>query len=758
MTDKQPSPSRTAMIFVSGKTEETAVLRHLSEVSLRFDPFRIGLFEGWRVAVLNLEECDPDNGLYSPYLKHLTKSSLAESIQNTFRAGEIISEFGTVSVEQLLKIADDIFSPEISLFIGLSTSDDKNLKVGDVVVANTFYSTNSEDISAILDAQAVCGAGTWPRRGKEANAKARAFLEAVDGFPTRTGTSRISAIPGTKLSDFPGGPNYQHTLFIRSICGSSDATHPRAASSAAAFSMELLAHRMGKTDDLHTLHSQLIALSPEAFERVVGAGLSGVLATPFRQAASGRQLSGDVGGGTVRVEAKRYRTGVPSNRDLLGGLDSMAREVPDLSHWVVASTAELPLQAVDELALAAQERQIREVILDWPQAGIPPLAGLLTLGRAEVARQLPELSSALDRLAGRADVLRAGEEVLATLRSMPMGRPLYNPVLPYVPGRNTPRDALDARYRVVPLMHRDKEMKGWLEWARGANRTRSRLLTGDGGMGKTRLLIEVCEALRADGWCTGFLLEGVNSAALQRQLTGSQPFLIVVDYAERRASDIETLCEALRTTRSKVMLVMLARNDGRWREDIVTGGGAAANALDDEDGLQILQLEPAVPLKAEHARAAREDVFFKALQAFGFNDIIPTDHPPDFADPKYDRILLLLLEAWAIAFGQPGSRRTPIQAVLDREQRYLKSLAPDGIPQRTMMEVLAWIYYARDAAIPARRDALKLLKECPSLEGQPTAVIDKLVDIFHDIYPGPHFLNPIQPDLIGHAVMEKYGP
>ncbi|MBF0327344.1 MAG: hypothetical protein HQL42_20125 [Alphaproteobacteria bacterium] len=487
----------------------------------------------------------------------------------------------------------------------------------------------------------------------------------------------------------------------------------------------------------------------------MGAGLSGVLGAPFRQAASGRQLSGDVGGGTVRVEAKRYRTGIPSNRDLLGGLDSMARTVPDLSHWVVASTAELPLQAVDELALAAQERQMREVILDWPRAGIPPLAGLLTLGRAEVARQFPGLAPFLDRLAKRADIAAAGEGVLAALRSMPMGRPLYNPVLPYVAGKNTPRDALDARYRVIPLMHRDKEMRDWLDWARGANQNRSRLLTGDGGMGKTRLLIEVCEVLRAEGWCTGFLLEGVNGVTLQRQLTGTQPILIVVDYAERRAADIETLCEVLRAPRSKVMVVMLARNDGRWREDIVTAGGAAANALDDEDELQILQLEPAVPLKSEHAMAARQTVFDTALHKFGADSAYRL---PDFADPKYDRILLLLLEAWAITFGKPGSRRTPIQAVLDREQHYLKKLAPSDIPQRTMMEVLAWIYYVRDAAIPTRRDALKLLKKCPSLEGQPTTVIDKLVDIFHDVYPGPHYLNPIQPDLIGHAVMEKYGP
>lgn len=733
MTDKQPPSSSSAAIFVTGKIEEAAVLGHLSEVIDSFSPFWVGKFSGWRVAVLNLEEWE---GLEP--LRHDGTVLYDGSV----RRGDRV-----FSAKQLLKAVHRVMSPELFLFVGSYREAGPKMRGSAVSVIRMDHEIPIlPRTHADIAARSLCD----PRRATRGTKVTARYHEAA--FPSNDGVVPLSDT-GIHAHDFQAFSSDQSVFLITCASGKS----PRLGeTTAAAVAIELLGECEG--EDIGALHSQLLDLSPSDFERVVGAGLSGVLGIPFRQAASGRQLSGDVGGGTVRVEAKRYRTGIPANRDLLGGLDSMARTVPALSHWVVASTAELPLQAVDELALAAQERQIREVILDWPQAGIPPLAGLLTLGRAEVARQFPDLAPSLDRLAERADVLTAGEEIRATLCSMPMGRPLYNPVLPYVAGENTPRDALDARYRVVPLMHRDKEMKDWLDWARSANRTRNRLLTGDGGMGKTRLLIEVCEVLRAEGWCSGFLLEGVNGAALQRQLTSSQPILIVVDYAERRAADIDVLCEVLRSIQSKVMLVMLARNDGRWREDIVTAGGAAANALDDEDGLQILQLEPAAPVKAENAIAGRLEVFFKALHAFDFHDIIPGDQPPDFADPKYNRILLLLLEAWAIAFGEAGSRRSPVQAVLDREQRYLKKQAPPGIPQGTMMEVLAWIYYARDSAIPTRRDAHKLLKDCPSLEGQSVATISKLVDIFHDAYPGPHYLNPIQPDLIGHAVMEKYGP
>jgi hypothetical protein len=283
------------------------------------------------VAVLNMEECDEDSGLIEESLRQSVTSSIYASIRTTLHAPTTISEYGAVSANRLLALSEEYFSPEIALFIGLSTSKDKSLRIGDVVVANTFASPEADRLSAMLDAKAVCDAGLWPQRAKRAPARAQAVIEAIDGFPIKTGRSRISAIPGRSLRDFPDGPTAPSTLFIQGICGSSGTTQSRAALSAAAFSIELLAHRMKKTGDLQTLHAQLLNLTPEAFERVIGAGLSGSLGIPFRQAASGRQLSGDVGGGTVRVEAKRYRTGIPSNRDLLGGLDSIARTAPDIS-------------------------------------------------------------------------------------------------------------------------------------------------------------------------------------------------------------------------------------------------------------------------------------------------------------------------------------------------------------------------------------------------------------------------------------------
>lgn len=513
---------------------------------------------------------------------------------------------------------------------------------------------------------------------------------------------------------------------------------------------------------LTALRSHLVQLSPTEFEAISAAALSGILERPFRQAAAGRQPGGDAGGGNIRLEAKRYRTGFPETRDLLGGLTSAINAVPDLSHWVVTSTASLPLQTKDELAQAAGREQVYDVILDWPTAGLPPLAVALVAGRAEVEKIFPRLAEILDRLAQLPEVIEAGQDLRDRLRSSPPGRPIYSPVLHYVKGMSDSA-VLDPRYRVVPLMNRDREMADWVAWAEHGNGM-ARLLTGDGGMGKTRLLIEVCERLRSEGWRVGFLRDKADYESLCRQLAGAGKVFVVVDYAERRSADIETLCQAVQQTGASVKLALLARRDGPWREDLLATSQAASHFLGDEEGITIRELEPTAPLRVEQTRRSRQLIFADAIGEFQqirgtitHNLANLWGRMVNFDNQSYDRILFLLLEAWVAVFNGRNARpRNIVQVILSREQRYLTKLAPEGVPPRTMMEVLGWIYAHQGAE--TRRDAITLLRQCPSLENEPATRIAQVAEVFHDAYGGPKWLNPIQPDLIGHAVQEKYGP
>lgn len=786
MAADPPPPSRTAVIFASSQVEMDAVLAHLGYYKFGPSPFVEGQFEDWRVAVLNVEQCDEDTGLVVERLSRSVSLSISGSLTGSVTAPVVASQHGAVSVERLLEMAWEAYRPEIAVSVGAATAGNKTVTGGDVVIADLFATDNGgnygSNVATWTDIKAVVETGSWRRRG--GGPVAKAVLGTIAGArrkapkggkaDKRFRDALAFEVPGTAFWHSPVSSPLSELLFIRGILGESyrhqigaaashayartgyRAARKAAAASAAAFAMEFLAHRSRASDPIEMLRTALLDFAPDDFEWAVGAGLSGMLGEPFRQASSGRQPSGDVGGGTVRVEAKRYRKKAPETRDLLGSLTSTLNAVPDLSHWVVASTIGLPLQAIDDLHLAARRQGVKEVVLDWPSTGVPPLAAALVLGRAEVARSFKSLGPILEALADRPEIVEAGRKVLDTLRRDPPGRPIHDPVLRYVAGKVNAAAALDPAYRVVKFMNREREMADWLAWARDGNLP-ARLLTGAGGMGKTRLLIELCEQLRREGWRTGFLKEEADYDGLCRQLVGREKWLIVVDYAERRPHDLDSLCRAVRDSGAMVRLALLARRDGEWLENLVAGRGATAQFLDGGEGIACLQLEPVKPVRAADRLYTRQAIYEHAIKdyvkASGGRRTKSAYRALDFDDIEYDNILLLLLEAWAVAFD--GSGRTPIQAVLDREKHYLEKLAPSGLSPRTMMEVLAWIYAHGPASI--RKDAIALLSRCPALEGQNAAMISQVAEVFHDVYPGPHWLNRIQPDLIGEEVVKKYG-
>ncbi len=73
---------------------------------------------------------------------------------------------------------------------------------------------------------------------------------------------------------------------------------------------------------------------------------------------------------------------------------------------------------------------------------------------------------------------------------------------------------LQAKYGVVPFVGGVEVKQDHLDWALGSGedgagrrRAAGRLVFGSGGLGKTRLFIEVAEALRGEGWSAGVLAD-----------------------------------------------------------------------------------------------------------------------------------------------------------------------------------------------------------------------------------------------------------
>jgi hypothetical protein len=129
-----------------------------------------------------------------------------------------------------------------------------------------------------------------------------------------------------------------------------------------------------------TLASKILDLSrtgPEGFEGLVSGWLSQLLSQRFYVASSGRQSLGDAASHSldVGIQAKLYRRSPPRAVEILGDLESLARNL-DLQAYVLASTADLTLDRHHEIGLACADKGIDFVFLGLSRDGLSDMGAL----------------------------------------------------------------------------------------------------------------------------------------------------------------------------------------------------------------------------------------------------------------------------------------------------------------------------------------------------------------------------------------------
>jgi tetratricopeptide (TPR) repeat protein len=165
------------------------------------------------------------------------------------------------------------------------------------------------------------------------------------------------------------------------------------------------------------------------------------------------------------------------------------------------------------------------------------------------------------------------------------GRRLIDPrqsMLPRDPVEISPVELLQARFAVVPYADVTGMKARILAWCGDSARATAGLLVhGPGGLGKTRLMIEVATELRNAGWTAGFLnapyTDNVASQhwqALEQLIAHGDDsgLLIVMDYAEARQKELRELAGRLAARPvvaesvniRSVRVVLLTRTAGEW--------------------------------------------------------------------------------------------------------------------------------------------------------------------------------------------------
>ncbi len=261
---------------------------------------------------------------------------------------------------------------------------------------------------------------------------------------------------------------------------------------------------------------------------------------------------------------------------------------------------------------------------------------------------------------------------------LPGARPLPLAAAEMPPGR-----LLIAAHEVVPFHQqaREAELTQLANWCGKDAAISGCLITGEGGTGKTRLLIEWCKQLRSQGWHAGFVPDELGGDWWSVLLRGHVPRLVVVDYAETRLGQVETLLKRLANRLGrpdpKVRVVLLARREADWWRQLSAGSAEIGDLVLTSPAPH--NLAPLVPQPDE-----RPPVYRAALGVFADalgRDVTKQETPSDFADPLFDRVLYLHAAALAtVLSGRAVPASEVLSEVLAHERRFWQREAEDTFP------------------------------------------------------------------------------
>lgn len=366
---------------------------------------------------------------------------------------------------------------------------------------------------------------------------------------------------------------------------------------------------------------------------------------------------------------------------------------------------------------------------------------------------LPELERNFERA-----VLRRLDDVAARLEDSEPQAVLSIPDHRWSASIHPPSALLRAAYRVVDFEGRQDDVADLLAWCAGGDRLGVRLYTGAGGMGKTRLLMELCRLIRGNGWQAGFVdtPPGVLPPTWASDLASSwHPTLVVIDYADtKRQETFDLLAVAAARPAGRFRCVLLARAAADWWLELKRTVGNVGDLLSGP----ATTTHRLMPLATDPAD--RPAVVHRAFDRF--SSVLGTQYSPPggtYEETHFERVLFLHLAALSAAMDQKVEHgaQTLLDAALRREQAIwdnsVRAMGMGPLAGRPITQAAAVTTLAGQVRTPLQ--AVELLRECPLLTDQPLAVLDNVAELLHRLYPGSNWLEGVQPDLLGEHLVGR---
>jgi hypothetical protein len=341
------------------------------------------------------------------------------------------------------------------------------------------------------------------------------------------------------------------------------------------------------------------------------------------------------------------------------------------------------------------------------------------------------------------------------------------------------RDLLLTELRATNLVGRQEELaalRSWMTTQRQGRDISVHCLTGQGGAGKTRLAIELCEWAEAAGWSAGFVLQDELAQHHRAfEWRWSRKSLIVVDYAAASVGVLRSCLEELARGEAGshepplriLLLERYADRDQGWWSDLIRPGGISG------PGVASL-IDPRAPLPLGPLRAVEERralLVQAMLLAAPFLGKSAAPLPPLDADLMFDQrlasdaietepLFLVMAGIVAVESDAPSAlalgRLDLAERVADAERSRLQRLArASGADESLVLHLAACVTLQNGCDAVAATELVE--QERVALGDRSISRTDQLVALLRELLPGQagEAIDAVRPDLIGEAFLLK---
>ena len=297
--------------------------------------------------------------------------------------------------------------------------------------------------------------------------------------------------------------------------------------------------------------------------------------------------------------------------------------------------------------------------------------------------------------------------------------------------------------RVVNFIDRP-ELDALQGWCAGDDAPPVMLLTGAGGVGKTRLALRLAEELQAQGWlCRVVRTNGEADVVAAARLLDGGSLLLIVDYAETRPRLAGLLAAAAGDDGERLRVLLVARGVGEWWAQLEASSDYRVRTL-----VAAAERISVGPLTGEAAGSA--ELVRAAVPEFARAVGIAVPGPVQVAVPD-ERVPILVLHAaalLAVLDSQDREQLGPVRVVADeqvltgllaREKMFWLGSArtaglsgPGGVDSVTAAQAVA---VACLITVGDESEAAQALRRVPRLADASSGSLLKIADWLRQLYP-----------------------